>query len=90
MILVILAVSHQTGKITSGPDIVSRGLPPEESDADVFAEVKRRVVARVRDMPPAAVADRVELQEEVRLTVRRYFRRNFRRRPVVVPYIMEL
>jgi len=90
VILVILAVSHQTGRITSGPEILSRGLPPEESDAGVFTEVKRKIIAKVSDMSPAAVADRVELQEEVRLTVRRYFRRNFRRRPVVVPYIMEL
>jgi ribonuclease J len=90
VILVILAVSHQTGRIANGPDLVSRGLPPEEATSQVFAEVKRKVVAKVNDMTPAAVADRVELREEVRLTVRRYFRRNFRRRPVVVPYIMEL
>ncbi len=90
VVVVILAVSRQTGKITSGPDIIARGLPAGEAEAEDFAAVKKKVIARVRDMPPAAVADRLELQEEVRLTVRRYYRRNFNRRPVVVPYIMEL
>jgi ribonuclease J len=89
VIVVILGVSLKTGEITSGPDIVARGLVPGQADAEDYVDVKKRVIAKVRDLPPAAVADRVELQEEVRLVVRRYFRRNFNKRPVVVPYIME-
>jgi ribonuclease J len=90
VVVVLLAVSHQTGEIVSGPDIIARGLPPSDDEAADFVELKRRVTARVREMPAAAVADRAELQEEVRLTVRRYFRRGFGQRPVVVPYVMEL
>jgi mRNA degradation ribonuclease J1/J2 len=33
--------------------------------------------------------DPAELQEEVRKTLRRYFRKKLERRPVILPYIIE-
>ena len=87
--MVILAVSRQTGEIISGPDFVTRGLASPDGEGD-FRELKKVVTARVREMSRAAVADVAELQEELRLAVRRYFRRTLGRRPVVVPYVMEL
>ena len=88
--MVILAVSRQTGEIVVGPDFVTRGLlAPDQRESD-FDELKRLVVERVSAMPRAAIADEAELQEHVRQTVRRYFRKKLGRRPVVVPYILEL
>ena len=87
--MVILAVSRQTGEIVAGPDFVTRGLASPDGEGD-FRELKRIVTARVHEMSKAAVADLAELQEELRLAVRRYFRRTLSRRPVVVPYVMEL
>ncbi len=89
VVVVILGVSRQSGRIVSGPDLLVRGLPVPE-DSDNFREIKEAVAARVAAMPAAAVADLPELQEEVRLAVRRYFRREMGLRPVVVPYVMEL
>jgi ribonuclease J len=88
--MVILAVSRQTGEVVAGPDFMTRGLVSQEGGDAEFRELKRLVVQRVGEMPAAAVADLAELQEEVRLVVRRYFRRVLGRRPVVVPYVLEL
>jgi len=90
VVLVIMAVSHQTGAIVSGPDFVVRGLISSDDEAADLEEAKVAVIERVRAMSPAAIADLAELQEEVRITVRRHLRRRLGRRPVVVPYIMEL
>ena len=88
--MVILAVSRQTGEIVVGPDFVTRGLlAPDQRESD-FDELKKLVIERVSAMPRAAIADESELQEHVRQTVRRYFRKKLGRRPVVVPYILEL
>jgi ribonuclease J len=88
--MVILAVSRQTGEVVSGPDFVTRGLASAEGPDGEFSDLKRIVITHVRGMSAAAVADPTELQEELRLVVRRYFRRVLGRRPVVVPYVMEL
>lgn len=88
--MVILAVSRQTGEVVSGPDFVTRGLASADGADAELGDLKRLVIEHVRGMSAAAVADPTELQEELRLVVRRYFRRVHGRRPVVVPYVMEL
>lgn len=90
VVMVILAVSRQSGEIVTGPDFVVRGLGSPDEEASDFEGARRAVVTRVEGMTPAAVADPAELREEVRLAARRYFRKTLGRRPVVVPYIMEL
>ena len=52
--------------------------------------LRAAVEASVAAMPVAARRDVDELAEEVRLAVRRWFRRNYGSRPVVVPYVVEL
>ena len=74
VVMVIIAVSRQTGEIVSGPDFVTRGLASPDGEGD-FRDLKKLVTGRVREMSRAAVADLPELQEEIRLVVRRYFRR---------------
>jgi ribonuclease J len=90
VVTVILAIKRQTGEIVEGPDFVVRGLASPEEEAEAFEEARRVVRKRVEELGPAAAADLAELQEEVRLAARRFFRRRFGRRPVVVPYVMEL
>ena len=75
VVTVILAVKRQTGEIVEGPDFVVRGLASPDEESEAFEEVRRMIRSRVKEMGPAAVADLTELQEEVRLTTRRFFRR---------------
>jgi ribonuclease J len=90
VVTVIVAVKRQTGEIVEGPNFITRGLVSPDEEAEAFEEARRVVRAKIESMTPAAIADLAELQEEVRLTTRRFFRRRFGRRPVVVPYVMEL
>ncbi len=90
VVTVILAVKRQTGEIIEGPDFVVRGLVAPEEEEAIFREARGAVLERVGRMSKAAIADLAELQEEVRLAARRYFRRRLGRRPVVIPYILEL
>jgi ribonuclease J len=90
VVTVIVAIKRQTGEIVEGPDFVVRGLASPEEEAEAFEEARRVVRSRILELGPAAAKDLAELQEEVRLAARRFFRRRFGRRPVVVPYVMEL
>ncbi len=89
MVVVVLSVSRQTGEILSGPEIVARGLAVEDGDESI-EEARQVVVDCIGGLSAAAIADRVEVAEQVRLAVRRHFRRTTGSRPVVVPYIAEL
>ncbi len=90
MVIVVLGVSRQTGEIVSGPDLIARGLVSSESEGVDLEGARKAVLARVAQMTRAAVADKEELQEEVRLAARRFLRRATGGRPVVVPYVLEL
>lgn len=90
MVLAVLAVAQQTGAILSGPEFLMRGVVTG-SDAEPDTEpLRRAVIDSIQAMPKAAVRDVDELAEEVRLAIRRWFRRTFGSRPVVVPYVVEL
>ncbi len=90
VVLVILAVSSQTGELVSGPEFVTRGLGYGEAQGDRLDGAAVDVVRRIKEMTTEAATDEAELGEEVRLAVRRYLRRELGLRPVVVPYIMQL
>ncbi|MFT4570346.1 MAG: ribonuclease J [Hyphomicrobiaceae bacterium] len=90
VVLAVLAVSRQTGEILSGPDLSARGLVTANGREPDLTAASEAVVKAVKAMTPAAIADLDELHEEVRLAVRRHFRRSIGVRPVVVPYVMEL
>lgn len=90
MVLAVLAVAQQSGAVLSGPEFLMRGVVTgDEAEPDV-EPLRRAVMDAIAAMPKAAVRDVDELAEEVRLAVRRFFRRTHGSRPVVVPYVVEL
>lgn len=90
VVLVIVAVSSQTGELVSGPEFVTRGLGSSAAEDDRIETAAAAVVDRVRELSAGAPIDEAELAEEVRLVVRRHLRRELGLRPVVVPYLMQL
>ena len=89
MVLAVLAVAQQTGAVLSGPEFLMRGVAGDDGSGDM-EPLRHAVENAIAAMPKAAVRDVDELAEEVRLAVRRYFRRAHGSRPVVVPYVVEL
>jgi ribonuclease J len=90
MVLAVLAVAQQSGAVLSGPEFLMRGVVVGEDGSNDVEPLRRAVEDAIAAMPKAAVRDVDELAEEVRLAVRRYFRRTHGSRPVVVPYVVEL
>jgi ribonuclease J len=89
MVLVVMAIHQQSGELVAGPELISRGfMLPEESE-EVLESAKNEVLATLNNMNREARTDPAELKEEVRKTLRRFFRKKLERHPVVLPYIIE-
>ena len=86
-ISVITVVNRQTGTIVSGPDIHARGVA--EDDA-VFEDVKPKI-ARALEEAVQAHAEHTthQLQQVVRRTIGTWVNRKLRRRPMIVPVVLE-
>ena len=89
MVLAVMAIHQQTGELVAGPDFISRGLMGVEESEEVLEHAKKVVLETLNSMSRETRADPVELKEEVRKTLRRFFRKKLERHPVVLPYIIE-
>ncbi len=86
-ISIVVVVDASSGKVVAGPEVHARGFA--END-DVFEPVK----ARLADALSAAAvgdgnADTYALQQIVRRTVGKWVSETFRRRPMIIPVVIE-
>ncbi|MFF2496306.1 ribonuclease J [Agromyces sp. NPDC058064] len=85
-ISVIVVVDATTGRVISGPEIHARGFA--EDDA-VFEDVKPKIVAALAEAAQNGVRDSHALQQLVRRTLGTWVNRRLRRRPMLVPLVIE-
>jgi len=86
-ISVISVVNRQTGKLVSGPDIHARGVAEDDS---VFDDIKPRIAAALEEAVlnnPTHTTH--QLQQVVRRVIGSWVSRKLRRRPMIVPVVLE-
>jgi len=89
MVLAVMAIHQQSGELVAGPELMSRGFMGAEESDEVLESAKKVVLDSLASMSRETRADPLELKEEVRRALRRFFRKKFERHPVVLPYIIE-
>jgi ribonuclease J len=89
LVLAVLAVHQQSGEIVGGPDLVSRGVVAEGTSPEVLERAREAVMEALAAINPESRTDPVEVKEEMRRALRRYFKR-MDRRPVILPFVMEM
>lgn len=90
LVLVFMALNQSTGEIVTGPEIVTRGFVLEMDGQPLLEEALELVRGTLADHSREAVAGWEELRVEVRKTLHRFFNRTMDRRPLIIPFIMEL
>ncbi|MGL4257451.1 MAG: ribonuclease J [Microbacterium sp.] len=85
-ISVIVVVDASTGKVISGPEIHARGFA--EDDA-VFDDVKPKIAAALAEAAKSGVRDQHALSQVVRRTIGRWVNQSLRRRPMIIPLVIE-
>jgi ribonuclease J len=89
LVLAILAVNQHSGEIISGPDLISRGFVFEDDSQPYFERAKEAVLEALAALAPESRTVPAEVKEEMRKTLRRYFKKTLERRPVILPVVME-
>ncbi|HBH00520.1 MAG TPA: ribonuclease J [Candidatus Rokubacteria bacterium] len=89
--LVAVAVAvDATGAVVAGPDIASRGFVHVKENEPLLEELRAAVLAALTEGEGEAARDREALAARVRATVRHFISQRFRRKPVVLPIILEV
>ncbi|HKE52193.1 MAG TPA: ribonuclease J [Actinomycetes bacterium] len=84
---VFVVVDSASGKVVAGPEIHARGFA--EDDA-VFDEVRAMIEEALAEAGREGVSDMHQLSQLVRRTVGRWVSDRFRRRPMIIPVVIEI
>jgi ribonuclease J len=85
-ISIFVAVDKQTGKVIVGPEIQARGFAEDEA---VFDAVVPQVIKALEDAAKNGTRDTAALQQVVRRTVGRWVNTQHRRKPMIIPVVIE-
>ena len=86
-ISVIVVIDSQSGKIVAGPDIHARGFA---EDLELFNEVKGRIERALTGAVAGGINGTHQLSQVVRKTVGSWVGEEHRRRPMIVPVVIEV
>jgi ribonuclease J len=86
-ISIITVVNRSTGKIVSGPDIHARGVAEDDS---VFDDIKPKIAQALEEAVMANTEHTThQLQQVVRRVIGTWVNRKLRRRPMIIPVVLE-
>ncbi len=85
-ISIFVAIDTQTGRVIVGPEIQARGFAEDES---VFDDVKPQVIKAIQDAAQNGTRDTHVFSQVIRRTVGRWVNTQHRRRPMIIPVVIE-
>jgi ribonuclease J len=89
--LVVMSIDRQTGQVVAGPDIVTKGFVPEEDAADLVDRTRQRVLDGLAEAQSGShLAEVATLRESIHDSVSAYLYERTKRRPMVLPVIMQV
>lgn len=85
-ISVMVVVDSSTGKVIAGPEITARGFA---EDDEIFTQVEPKIIAALDEAARKGTTDTHQLQQVVRRAVGGWVGGKIRRRPMIIPVVVE-
>jgi ribonuclease J len=90
MVAVNLTFDEETGIITSGPDIFSRGFVFKTESGHLLEDAKCVILEIVDEINPEEPDRTTKIRNRIQTALRQYFYFAIGRRPVILPFINEV
>jgi ribonuclease J len=85
-ISVIAVMDSVTGKLTAGPEIHARGFAEDDT---IFDSLKPKIESEIEKAIGTGVDDMYQLQQVIRRVVGKWVSDTHRRRPMIIPVVVE-
>jgi ribonuclease J len=89
IVVVIIAVNQQTGKLVGHPDIVTRGFIDTREFSQLMDE-SREVLSKTLDHSGDRVAEWSFINTKVKDTMEKFFYDRTKRRPMILPFMVKV
>lgn len=90
LMIVVVTLSKDTGRVVAGPDIVSRGFVYVRESGDLMDDAKKVVEKSIHDLNKKQRADWNTLKGAIKSDLKEFVFREIKRRPMILPIIMEV
>ena len=89
IVVVIIAVNHQTGTLVGRPDILNRGFM-DDKDFGGLVEESRQVLEKALDHSHGRLTEWSFINSKVRDTLDKYYYDRTKRRPMILPFMVKV
>jgi ribonuclease J len=89
VIVVVVTVDASSGEVLTGPEIITRGWVHAPEAEELLDEARQRVVAALEHSADTGATDPDSLKRQVRQALGRFVNEKTKRRPMIVPVVME-
>jgi len=90
ILIVVVTMDKQRGCVLAGPDIVSRGFVYVRESEQLMEEAKEKVKQALEKCELNSITEWAAIKSNVRDTLGKYLYERTRRRPMILPIIMEV
>jgi ribonuclease J len=90
LVIVNMAFDEETGIVIFGPEIVSRGFVFETETGHLLEDAKCVILEIVEEIGPEVPDRATKIRSKISKALRKYFFFTIKRRPVILPFILEV
>ncbi|MDO8746235.1 MAG: ribonuclease J [Thermodesulfovibrionales bacterium] len=90
IVLVMIAVEKPTGRLVSGPDIITRGFVFEDTAPDLINNIGSLVSETLKVLDKEIMLDPSLVKAKIRSVLKKYLRNTMEKSPMIVPIIFEI
>ncbi len=90
IVVVVVTVDAHSGELLAGPDLIDRGFVTEDVGGDIMEEARHRTVLALKEYAEEEVTDPAVLKQQIRRALSKYLFEATKRKPVILPVVMEV
>ena len=90
VLICVLTIDSQSGEILAGPDLISRGFVYMDESRELLDDAADAVADRLDQLEGEAAVDWGAIKKACRRSLGEYMWKHTRRRPMILPIIMEV
>jgi len=90
MVIAVVAVNHTSGEIINNIEMFSKGFTHDDEESKILEEARVTLKRYLEEACSELKTDWSEMEAEIRVLLKRFFKKRIQRRPVIIPVIMEM
>ncbi len=88
--MVVVTIDSEEARVIAGPDLISRGVFYVPESDGVMDDLRAELVTLIEEVPVEGIRDVNTVKEHIRSGLAKAIHSRYRRRPVIVPVVMEV